>query len=49
MSPFQEHAIRGTHNGEPMDPAAMVERIGAQTAKELMIQKIREAVQRESG
>jgi N utilization substance protein A len=35
--------IAGTLNGEPMDPAEMVERIGAQTAKQVMIQKIREA------
>jgi transcription termination/antitermination protein NusA len=36
-------AIRGTHNGVPLDPAQMAERIGAQTAKQVMIQKIREA------
>ena len=36
-------AIRGTHNGEPMEPPEMAERIGAQTAKQVMIQKIREA------
>src|SRR3972149_11613573 len=36
-------AIRGTHNGVPMAPAEMAERIGAQTAKKVMIQKIREA------
>src|SRR3974377_920280 len=36
-------AIHGTHNGVPMDPAEMAERIGAQTAKQVMIQKIREA------
>ena len=35
--------ISGSLNGEPMDPAEMVERIGAQTAKQVMIQKIREA------
>jgi transcription termination/antitermination protein NusA len=35
--------IRGTHNGEPMAPSEMAERIGAQTAKQVMIQKIREA------
>ena len=35
--------IAGTHNGVPMDPADMAERIGAQTAKQVMIQKIREA------
>ena len=36
-------SIRGTHNGVPMDPAEIAERIGAQTAKQVMIQKIREA------
>ncbi len=36
-------AIRGSHNGGPMDPAELSERIGAQTAKQVMIQKIREA------
>jgi transcription termination/antitermination protein NusA len=36
-------AIHGTHNGVPLDPAQMAERIGAQTAKQVMIQKIREA------
>ena len=36
-------SIRGTHNGEVMAPAEMAERIGAQTAKQVMIQKIREA------
>jgi transcription termination/antitermination protein NusA len=36
-------SIRGTHNGATMDPAEMAERIGAQTAKQVMIQKIREA------
>ncbi len=36
-------SIRGTHNGVPLDPAQMAERIGAQTAKQVMIQKIREA------
>jgi transcription termination/antitermination protein NusA len=36
-------AIRGTHNGVAMEPAEMAERIGAQTAKQVMIQKIREA------
>jgi N utilization substance protein A len=35
--------ISGSLNGESMDPAEMVERIGAQTAKQVMIQKIREA------
>ena len=36
-------SIRGSRNGEPLDPAEMAERIGAQTAKQVMIQKIREA------
>ncbi|MEN6408007.1 MAG: transcription termination factor NusA [Thermoguttaceae bacterium] len=36
-------AIRGAYNGVPLDPAEMAERIGAQTAKQVMIQKIREA------
>jgi N utilization substance protein A len=36
-------SIRGSRNGEPFGPAEMAKRIGAQTAKEVMIQKIREA------
>ncbi|MCE5303842.1 MAG: transcription termination factor NusA [Planctomycetaceae bacterium] len=36
-------AIRGAYNGVPLDPSEMAERIGAQTAKQVMIQKIREA------
>ncbi len=36
-------SIRGSRNGEPLDPAEMAERIGAQTAKQVMIQKMREA------
>jgi N utilization substance protein A len=36
-------AITGTHDGEPLTPEEMSERIGAQTAKQVMIQKIREA------
>ncbi|KKK72106.1 hypothetical protein LCGC14_2907220 [marine sediment metagenome] len=36
-------SITGTHNGEPLSPEEMAERIGAQTAKQVMIQKIREA------
>ncbi len=36
-------SIAGTHNGEPLSPEEMAERIGAQTAKQVMIQKIREA------
>jgi transcription termination/antitermination protein NusA len=36
-------AIRGSHDGIAMEPTEMAERIGAQTAKQVMIQKIREA------
>ena len=36
-------SISGTHNGVPLSPEEMAERIGAQTAKQVMIQKIREA------
>jgi N utilization substance protein A len=36
-------SITGTHNGVPLTPDEMAERIGAQTAKQVMIQKIREA------
>ncbi len=35
--------IAGSHNGEPLSTEEMAERIGAQTAKQVMIQKIREA------
>src|SRR6476659_4767351 len=35
--------ISGTHNGELMDEAEISGRIGAQTAKQVIIQKIREA------
>ncbi|MDR2754116.1 MAG: transcription termination factor NusA [Planctomycetaceae bacterium] len=35
--------ISGTRNGEPISPEEMSERIGAQSAKQVMIQKIREA------
>lgn len=35
--------ITGSHNDKPLDPDEMSERIGAQTAKQVMIQKIREA------
>ncbi len=35
--------IEGSHNGASMAPEEMAERIGAQTAKQVMIQKIREA------
>jgi len=36
-------SIRGSHDGVPMETAEIAERIGAQTAKQVMIQKIREA------
>jgi N utilization substance protein A len=36
-------ALGGTHNNEPMDSAEISGRIGAQTAKQVIIQKIREA------
>jgi N utilization substance protein A len=36
-------AISGTHNGAPLDSEETVGRIGAQTAKQVIIQKIREA------
>jgi transcription termination/antitermination protein NusA len=39
----QNGAINGTHNGVVMEASEMAERIGAQTAKQVMIQKIREA------
>ncbi|MBX3413655.1 MAG: transcription termination factor NusA [Pirellulales bacterium] len=39
----QDGSISGTHNGIPLDPEETVGRIGAQTAKQVMIQKIREA------
>ncbi len=35
--------ITGSHNGVPLNPEEMSERIGAQTAKQVMIQKIKEA------
>ncbi len=35
--------MSGTHNGEPLDPEETIGRIGAQTAKQVIIQKIREA------
>jgi transcription termination/antitermination protein NusA len=35
-------SIRATHNGAPMDTGEIVERIGAQAAKDAMVQKIRE-------
>ncbi len=36
-------AIQAMHDGEPLDPEEMIGRIGAQTAKQVIIQKIREA------
>jgi transcription termination/antitermination protein NusA len=36
-------AISGSHNGVPLTAEQMAERIGAQSAKQVMIQKIREA------
>jgi len=36
-------AISGSHNGVPLSAEQIAERIGAQTAKQVMIQKIREA------
>src|SRR3954462_8025591 len=39
----KDGTISGTHNGVPLDPEETVGRIGAQTAKQVMIQKIREA------
>ena len=35
--------ISGSHDGEPIDSAELAGRIGAQTAKQVIIQKIREA------
>ena len=35
--------IHGTHDGKELTPETIAERIGAQTAKQVMIQKIREA------
>lgn len=39
----QDGTITGTYNGAVIDPTEMAERIGAQQAKQVMIQKIREA------
>jgi len=39
----QTGAIAGHHNGVPLTPAEISERVAAQTAKQVMIQKIREA------
>ena len=39
----EDGSISGTHDGAPLDPEETIGRIGAQTAKQVMIQKIREA------
>ena len=39
----EDGSITATNNGEPLDAEETVGRIGAQTAKQVMIQKIREA------
>ncbi|NIP85845.1 MAG: transcription termination factor NusA, partial [Planctomycetales bacterium] len=39
----QTGAISGSLNGQPLDPEETIGRIGAQTAKQVIIQKIREA------
>ncbi|HEY6564358.1 MAG TPA: transcription termination factor NusA, partial [Pirellulaceae bacterium] len=39
----KDGTISGTHDGVPLDPEETVGRIGAQTAKQVIIQKIREA------
>ena len=39
----QSGAIAGTHDGTNIDPEEITGRIGAQTAKQVIIQKIREA------
>lgn len=39
----EDGTITGSYNGIPITPEEMAERIGAQTAKQVMIQKIREA------
>ena len=39
----KDGSISGTHNGVPLDPEETVGRIVAQTAKQVIIQKIREA------
>ncbi len=36
-------SVTGTHDGQPLDTAELSGRIGAQTAKQVIIQKIREA------
>jgi len=39
----EDGSISGTHNGVELDPEETVGRIGAQTAKQVIIQKVREA------
>ncbi len=39
----QTGEITGSHNGIPLTPSEISERVAAQTAKQVMIQKIREA------
>ena len=39
----QDGSLSGTHNGVALDPDETIGRIGAQTAKQVIIQKIREA------
>jgi transcription termination/antitermination protein NusA len=39
----EDGAISGTHDNEPIESAELAGRIGAQTAKQVIIQKIREA------
>lgn len=39
----EDGSISGTHNGVPLAPNEISERVAAQTAKQVMIQKIREA------
>ena len=39
----EDGAIQASCNGEELDPEEMIGRIGAQTAKQVIIQKIREA------
>ena len=39
----EDGTISGTHNGVALDPEETIGRIGAQTAKQVMIQKMREA------
>jgi transcription termination/antitermination protein NusA len=39
----EDGSISGTHDGQPIESAELAGRIGAQTAKQVIIQKIREA------